>query len=682
MRRICESCEMGYAPTAAACPWCGCTANLSHTSDTTSCLDTECYTDYWLCMFETGEVFQLAHDIPLDIPGLRTALSRYRIVTFNGLHYDFPIIALALQGATTHMLKAASTRIIDGNEQPWHITDDRLDWVDHIDLFNVAPGMSSLKAYGAKMHSRKLQDLPIHHNASIRWCDRVVLREYCRNDLQTTRDLLDWFPSQIKMREEMSVEYGVDLRSKSDPQIAEAAMKSMLPFKVQIPPVVPGEAFYYKPPTWMKFQHLDVLERIVEHPFYINHSGGVAAHIDNHLIDWSDKAVRLDHHGKWVTRPAGWVHRMVTIGETSYTVGTGGLHSTEANILFRETDTHRLISPDVASYYPSLIVNLGIFPRQIGEIFRSTYRGWYDTRLDAKAKGIKKLANSLKTLLNGVFGKLGSMWSIFFAPKELIQVTITGQLALLMLIEMMETCGIPVVSANTDGIVVNCPRSLEPIYRDIITWWEQTTGFVMEDTYFRLLASRDVNSYISITTDGETKLKGAFAPAEPGPSGWPNPTGQICVDAVVAYLRDGVPLDQTIRNCTDVRQFIYARSVKGGGSYLDQPQMPRSTTQKHMRAVLESVGYAADLPKDILAACYADVRERTHGRAEYLGKVVRWYYATGSTGCILTPEGGLVPRSEGCRPIMTLPDEMPCDIDYQWYIDESASILRDIGVTK
>ena len=96
MRRICESCEMGYAPTATACPWCGCDTDLSHTSDVTSVIDTECYVDYWLCMFETGEVFQLAHDITLDIPGLRRALSRYRVVTFNGLHYDFPIIALAL----------------------------------------------------------------------------------------------------------------------------------------------------------------------------------------------------------------------------------------------------------------------------------------------------------------------------------------------------------------------------------------------------------------------------------------------------------------------------------------------------------------------------------------------------------------------------------------------------------
>lgn len=669
---------MGYAATYAACPWCGCDALHSHTFDTTATCDTECYIDYWLCMFDTGEVFQLAADIALDIDGLRRALSRYCIVTFNGLHYDIPIIALALAGADNATLKRASDRIIVEGAQPWHITDDRMDWIDHIDVFNVAPGRSGLKAYGAKMHTRRLQDLPIHPSASIRWCDRVVLREYCHNDLAVTRELFDTFQSQIKMREEMSVEYGVDVRSKSDPQIAEAAMRAALPFKVEIPPVVPGEAFFYKPPAWMRFQRLDVLAQIMAHPFYITESGGVAAHIDNHLIDWGDAAHRLNHHGQWVKRPSDWQSRPVVIGSTGYTVGTGGLHSTEANMLCVESATHRIISPDVASYYPSLIVTLGIFPRQIGEVFSSTYRTWYETRLDAKARGEKKLSNSLKTLLNGTFGKLGNMWSIFFAPSELIQVTITGQLALLMLIEMLEICGIPVVSANTDGIVTHCPRTLEPLYRDIIRWWETTTGFVMEDTNFKLLAARDVNSYVAITTDGDVKLKGAFAPAEPGPSGWPNPTGQVCVDAVVAYLRDATPLEQTIRACTDVRQFIYVRAVKGGGSYSHQPQMPRNTTQKEMRRLLN----APDMDKVALVMAYNETRERSIGAAEYLGKVVRWYYAVGSTGCILTPDGGLVARSEGCRPIMTLPDTLPDDIDYGWYVAEAESILTDIGVVR
>ena len=173
------------------------------------------------------------------------------------------------------------------------------------------------------------------------------------------------------------------------------------------------------------------------------------------------------------------------------------------------------------------------------------------------------------------------------------------------------------------------------------------------------------------------KLKGAFAPHEPGASGWPNPTGQVCVDAVVAYLRDGVPLAQTIHACTDVRQFVYVRTVKGGGSYCPVPALPKTTTLTAMR---EALGTKITGNNPEVKAQYELLRQHRISQTEYLGKVVRWAYTTGSQGCILTPEGNLVPRTTGCRPLMELPDVLPVDIDYAWYVNEAESLLKDIGL--
>ena len=172
------------------------------------------------------------------------------------------------------------------------------------------------------------------------------------------------------------------------------------------------------------------------------------------------------------------------------------------------------------------------------------------------------------------------------------------------------------------------------------------------------------------------KLKGAYAPPEPGPSGWPNPTGQVCVDAVVAYLAHGTPLHDTVYACQDVRQFVYVRQVKGGGSYLPTAVPPRSTTLTAMRAF-----GATGSTNDELRASYTTLRDCALAQAQYLGKAVRWYYATGSTGCIITPAGGLVARTEGCAPLMELPDVLPADIDREWYVREAVSLLTDIGVT-
>ena len=38
-----------------------------------------------------------------------------------------------------------------------------------------------------------------------------------------------------------------------------------------------------------------------------------------------------------------------------------------------------------------------------------------------------------------------------------------------------------------------------------------------------------------------------------------------------------------------------------------------------------------------------------------------------------------MPKSEGARPLMDLPDEFPEDVDFSWYVRESRRILVDIG---
>lgn len=688
LRQHCDSCGAGYATPYIECPYCGSTTSHDIALEPLI-FDTETYRHYHLFAAvnpRTGQrfSFELFEGHPLDVIGLRNVLTTHTVVGFNSIKYDMPMITYALSGATNDQLKNASDAIIQQQLQPWQFYREynltEPSSIDHVDIIEVAPGTASLKAYMGKMHSRKLQDLPYDPNMVIGEIERANLRTYCNNDLAGTVELWQMFQAQVALRVEMSEEYGIDLRSKSDAQIAEAVMKYIVPFKVQVPSIPAGTQFNYQPPEWLKFStpYLQgILARMVTEPFTITQSGSVVASHSNHLIDWSSDQLRLDVHGQWVKKPVGWVHELVRIGDTSYAMGTGGLHSTESCVTWR-ADEHRSLSmQDVAAYYPSLIVRLGIYPVQIGPIFAMTYSGWKATRDAAKIAKQKKKANTYKTLNNGTFGKLGSRHSIFFTPAGLLQVTMTGQLALFMLIEALQLAGITVVSANTDGIVVFVDRSLDWFVDLVVQWWESETGFVMEKTNFNLIAARDVNSYLGITTDNELKLKGAFAPPEPGASGWPNPTGQVCVDAVVAYLRDGVPLAQTIHACADVRQFVYVRAVKGGGSYCSVQVLPKTTTLTAMRAAL-NVTVTGNNPE--VKAQYELLRQHRISQTEYLGKVVRWAYTTGSQGCILTPEGNLVPRTTGCRPLMELPDVLPVDIDHAWYVSEAESLLKDIGL--
>lgn len=661
-------------------------------------MDIECYRDYFLVKFKcaasravVGE-FELYEGHDLDRLAIAMLLARYTLVTFNGTKYDMPMLSAAMAGHENQALKHASDAIIKRNMQPWQFEREfnipPLQQVDHIDLIEVSPGVYSLKMYGGKMHSRKMQDLPIDPSASITPDLRPGMREYCGNDLEVTIDLLNYFNDQIQLREILTERYGVDMRSKSDAQIAEAAFKVELGFKVERPFYPHGYTFNYQAPAFIKYQTPQLqalLASVVSLPFVVSDKDQVESEID--------------HNGEkiktGVLMPKELKTAKIKIGGSTYKLGIGGLHSTEESVCHIADGNYELSDHDVASYYPNIIVQQGLYPPQMGEAFLAIYKGWIAERLAAKRAGQKKKADGEKTKVNGTFGKTGSKYSILYAPNLLIQTTITGQLALLMLIEMLELSGISVVSANTDGIVIKTPRPLAWVRDEIIKSWETLTGFETEVARYNALYSRDVNSYIALKDDGTVKLKGAYAPPVPvGPS-WPNPTGEICVDAVVAYLSKSVPLEQTIRACTDVKKFVAIRNVKGGGQMQYGDEIQAATTIKGRREQLLAAGWL-EVGKDayqwpghpgtfdgVTANPHAVgvLRQANPVRKEYLGKAVRWYYSTDRTGAIhYASNGNLVATTEGARPCMELPAAVPADLDYDWYVAKSKSILEEIGL--
>lgn len=587
----------------------------------TAVFDTECYINYWLLMFrdvQTGRQieFEMHDHDDLDAELIKRILQKYRLVSFNGNNYDMPMIAYALAGATTSQLKEASDRIIVGGLRPWQFEDYysvKIPRVDHVDLIEVAPGQGSLKTYGGRLHSRKLQDLPIEPSAVIAPEHSELLRTYCGNDLVTTQDLLTKLTPQIELRERMSKEYGQDLRSKSDAQIAEAVIKAGVAKasgqRVERPVVAPGTVFRYRAP-----------------PFLFNAGAQV------------EEVVRMVCNAEFVVSDTGKVEMpkelasaKIKIGQSVYRMGIGGLHSSEQRTAHFADEQTMLIDRDVASYYPAIILGTGLQPAHMGRHFTNVYRKIVEDRLAAKKAGDKVTADALKITINGSFGKFGSKWSNLYSPDLMIQTTLTGQLALLMLIERIESYLIPVVSANTDGIVIKCPTVKAYVLDSLVSEWEQLTGFVTEDTEYAALYSRDVNNFIATKLDGGYKAKGAYA--ETGLM--KNPANAICVDAVAALLTQGTPVERTIRGCTDVRKFLTLRKVNGGA--LDADGTP-------------------------------------------IGKVVRWYYARGMAGHFsYATNGNKVPRSDGAKPLMELPDEFPADVDFGWYIGESLNMLSDIG---
>lgn len=636
-----------------------------------------------------------------DRDWVRNILLRNTSVGFNSLGYDLPMIWYALQeDVTNDMLKAASDKIIKGGIRWWEVEDAlgiRIPWdvkKRHIDLIEPQPNaFASLKTLNGRMHGKQLQDLPYPPDTRPTPEQMDVIAHYClHSDLDATENLFVTLKEPLDLRVALGDIYGRDFRSKSDAQIGEAIVKiraeqltGTAPRRVE---TKPGTTFKYEIPSYVRFetpQLKAMLDRLRETEFVVDKNGKV------NLPPWlsEDKIV---------------------IGSSAYQMGIGGLHSTENKRSVLSNDTHILVDADVASQYPAIIMSLGLAPKSLGKTFLDVYGQIKSDRLKAKKRGkeikeeligvndpdrIAVLKDELlrctvmdkgaKIQLNGVYGKLGSPWSVLYAPHLLIAVTLTGQLTLLMLAEQAEKRGISVVSGNTDGVLFYCPRDkyaglnkdrLNPsVLADVTDAWESLTGFDLEFGEYRAIYNLSVNSYYAIKGNGGHKRK--------GPVGNPwnahsddfdqvrgqlmkNPQMTICSDAALNFIKDGTPIEQTIRECTDIRQFVTV--IKAAKGAVWKPNLKwiqaRTSNWEESEEYSKIVGLEGGL---------------------YLGKVIRFYW--GIDGAPIydpiphakTGNFKKLSKTDGAIECMRLPETLPTDIDYNRYIEEANKIVEEYG---
>lgn len=637
---------------------------------------------------------------PGDMERLRKVVENtaFTWVSFNGYRFDVPILSAVLAGMTPIELKEVAAHLIEHEMMPWQVEQTfgytTLQF-DHIDLFHTAPGVKiSLKRYMARMGYKTLVDMPFHHTTDLSEAQLPTVESYCFNDVGGTGELLGRLTTEIALRERMGEEYGLDLRSKSDAQIAEAIFKKRLGIKKNsgvIPPFVE-----YRAPALIQTDHpalLDLIDKFENERFVINRNNGRPV-----KAAWMRAE---DDEG-------GECGEGFQIGRGTYTVGLGGLHSTHDVKCYVEAGRGRCVSDfDVASYYPNIIMKVGLIPDfggLKGEQFIDEYEAIYNRRMEAKRAGNKQVANSLKIVLNGTFGKLGERFSILYAPQLLIATTITGQLNLLCLIAELEKLpDVRVVSANTDGIMVDYPETQREAVLAVISANAVRTGFEYEETRYARVAMKDVNNYIAITADGEAaiitpdgaiemqfakggkaKRKGLYASTNPKENPlylMKNPTMEVCANLAVDYLREGVRPEDAITRYSDMRDYVAVREVKGGGvqyegyrliddwvpvmdgywkrqAWLDH-ELPRAAQKRKSRPKPVAVGY---------------------GGIQF-GKVARWYMTTESMPPLsYVGSGNTVAKTEGGRLCMTLPDRLPDDLDIEWYLDETYAILNNLGV--
>lgn len=228
--------------------------------------------------------------------------------------------------------------------------------------------------------------------------------------------------------------------------------------------------------------------------------------------------------------------------------GTGGIHGALPN--YRSPKGVRVYDSDVASLYPSLMIEYKLFSRNSLGI--AAYADIKKRRIAMKkAKDPRQLA--FKIVLNGTYGILGSDYYAFGDPLYMYTVCIYGQLLLTDCMCRLYNAGYKIVQINTDGIMFEENPELGDKYQEILDEWTKKTRLDFETDIFETFVQRDVNNYLATLPNGKKKTCGAFGESINRPR---------FVYKLLEKMIEGTLTDEDFRSL-ELRDYVHIVRVKG-----------------------------------------------------------------------------------------------------------------------
>ncbi|KJU84696.1 DNA-directed DNA polymerase [Candidatus Magnetobacterium bavaricum] len=418
-------------------------------------------------------------------------------------------------------------------------------WGDSFDLMAIKSQPASLKEYAVRIGWHRIQDLPYAFDKILTSEEASAVAEYCLNDVLVTKFLWELAQEDLLLRLDVMTTYGVNTLCKDPMGMSEGVFMRLYSERVGLPQK------YIK--TQVRSVQIVNIDEII--PANIEFRTPL-------MVEFLSKlrgiVTMADQFKKAVKEAVG--NEKLTIGTGKYSFGVGGLHSLDKPGVFETTNDIRLIDIDVSSCYPSLIINHGLCPRHLNSAWTDIMRELTEQRIEAKRKGLHHRSTALKLVVNGAFGKMNNKYSFMYDAQTHYAVTISVQLYLLMLIEGLVECGIKVLSANTDGILIHLRSDQVSVYDDILNWWKELIRFSIDTQEHRKYARRDVNDYVALQNNGKVKCKGIFLQYDIDKKC----DGRIIREALVAYFTKNTPIEKTIKNGEDILKYVFYFKAKDG----------------------------------------------------------------------------------------------------------------------
>ena len=570
---------------------------------------------------------------------------------YNNIHYDNPIINYIIDYYNVMKDKTyieicksifnLSKTILnskEGEEGIWKKWKYQ-QWFESFDILTMLYSTQlrvGLKEMQVTMQYPNVQEFVYDWDIPLVESKFDEMIQYNINDVESTSELLDRCKKDIELRIAIEDEYGVRVLSKDGVNIG---MK-----------IITQKYLEKTGQTWWDIKDLrSPMDKIplkdVILPF-VKYDSPI-------LKDM------LDTLKKQTVSPGrkGYEYKFI-FNNLRYTIGVGGIHSVNDPEIIIPKEDEYLIDCDVASLYPSMIIQHKFYPKHLGPEFLEIYSKIREERLEAKHNGDKVKNETLKFALNGLSGNLQNEHNFCYSPFAVMQIRVNGQLLLLMLAEKLVEIGCKIIQANTDGLFLICKKNKYEEYQKVCKEWEKLTKLELEEDRFEAMYQYAINDYIAVkegyhkTKDKKLiKTKGMFITEVLLGKGL---SPKIIPEAIINYFVDNIPVEETIKNCRDIRKFLKAEKTgkQWTVEYNDKIQ------QRINRFYVSNNGYY--LWKFKTDSGVKEYQNMLKGYAVtlhntfYSDEDLQWKYAQGETF------------------------ESIYDINYNYYISQCKKIINDI----
>lgn len=470
---------------------------------------------------------------------------------YNNLHYDNPIINYIIEYEDKLMqynIPTICSSIFNLSKTITTSSEDNIDawkhwkyqiWFDTFDILTMLYSNKlrvGLKEIQVTMQYPNVQEFVCDWTKPLPLEDFDSMIDYNINDIESTSELLNRCKKDVDLRIAIEDEYGVRVLSKDGVNIGMKILTQKYLEKTGL--------------TWQDIKDLRSPMSVIPLkdvilPF-IKYDSPILQRVLDDMKNQIVSPGRKGYENKFV------------FNNLRYSVGVGGIHSVNSPEIIIPRDDEMLIDIDVASLYPSILIEYEFYPKHLGKEFLEVYKQIKDERIEAKHNGDKVKNETLKLALNGLSGNLQNEHNFCYSPFAVMQIRINGQLLLLMLAEKLTQIGCRIVQANTDGLFVLLKKDAYSKVNSICREWEQLTKLTLEEDRFKAMYQYAINDYFAITEDNKVKEKGMFITAVKLGKGL---TPKIIPKAVISFFKDGIPVEDTIKNCTDIRDFLMSEKT-------------------------------------------------------------------------------------------------------------------------